>query len=232
MKFAFINNPLQNNILETLPFRSTEVFVCIFGLLIFHSIMFIFNVYFIFWLFHVSIPVQICLVLFCFVIHFALFHVRICTLVYINTQWCQREGIWDWKLEMCHSDSWLLTAVNLLKWVILIFFPLNLSLFELTHSHGDGSILAEQCFLTADTKQETCSLSQLCGFVRIWACVLCPRAGPHGTGSWWPQLGSQSMDHSPDDGFQQPWLPPCWCWKGDEGPNREGYDFETIFLKK
>lgn len=45
-------------------------------------------------------PVQICIVLFCFVIHFALFYVRICTLVYINAQ-CAKEKAFETENLKC-----------------------------------------------------------------------------------------------------------------------------------
>lgn len=133
----------------------------------------------------------------------------------------------------------ILTAGCWLLWIywnelFRFFFPLNLSLSELTPSHGDGSIWAEQRFLTADTKQETSNLPQLRALVRVWACAVPQGRTPLGLGagdhSWVARAGitAQIMVC-----FQQPWLLPSWCWKGGdtpEGPNREDYDFKTIFF--
>lgn len=150
--------------------------------------------------------------------------------IYINTQWCQREVISDWKLEMSHSDSWLLWVYwNELFW---FFFPLNLSLSELTHSHGIVQFWQSSIFWQQTLSRKSSTF--LCHMhLSAYECV-CGATGqdPTGTGSWWPQrrLGSRSSDCSPDDGFWQPRLPPSWCWKGDgtpECPNRDEHDFAS-----
>lgn len=136
------------------------------------------------------------------------------------------------KCAILTADCWLLWIYwNELFW---LFFPLNLSVSELTPSSGDGSVWAEQRFLTADTKQETSNLPQLRAFVRVWACAVPQGRTPLGQGagdpSWAARAGITAQMRAC---FQQPWLPPSWCWKGDdtpEGPNREGCDFETIFF--
>lgn len=132
-----------------------------------------------FQVFHVSLPVQICIVLFCFIIHFAFFHVRISTIVYINAQWCQREVISDWNLK-CP----ILTAdcCEFIEMSYSDFFSSKLKFVRIGTFPWDSLVSAEQHFLTVDIKQEIFSLSQSCICLHVSVCVVPQGRTPQGLG--------------------------------------------------
>lgn len=228
-------HPSQHSNLKTLCFRSIGTFVCILGLFpleVFYSIMFIFSINFIFRVLLVSIPVQICIALFCFITHFVFFIQE-----FMLRHTLMHSGAKEKSFQTEHLQCPSLTAACWLLRVywnelFSIFGALNFSLSEPTCSRGTVWFRQSSTFWQETLSREFSAFLRLSVHRHMCVCVVLQGRTPQGLGA---------HGHGPGQQWEL-WSRPCWWfptapapallmlagwWHSSKSQRRENNDFAS-----